>query len=129
MRDLKFPLTYIIMQKAEFTVALQNCWIYWCSCRVLYLHHSRLEATCTSVSHFWAIFQSWDSSFFCSVKYLSKLGFRTLCCTLCCDMGQNDTIGKIELIPLCLLSTDNTNCKIFEIVNSFNIFSSYLYIE
>ena len=29
----------------------------------------------------------------------------------CCDMSQNDTIGKIELIPLCVLSTDKTNCK------------------
>ena len=29
----------------------------------------------------------------------------------CCDMGQNDTIGKIELIHLSVLSTDNTNCK------------------
>ena len=29
---------------------------------------------------------------------------------LFCDMGQNDTIGKIELIPLSVLSTDNTNC-------------------
>ena len=29
----------------------------------------------------------------------------------CCDMGQNDIIGKIELIPLSVLSTDNTNCK------------------
>ena len=28
----------------------------------------------------------------------------------CCDMGQNDTIGKIELIPAFVLSTDNTNC-------------------
>ena len=26
-------------------------------------------------------------------------------------MGQNDTIGKIELIPLSVLSTDNTNCE------------------
>ena len=26
-------------------------------------------------------------------------------------MGQNDTIGKIELIHLSVLSTDNTNCK------------------
>ena len=26
-------------------------------------------------------------------------------------MGQNDTVGKIELIPLSVLSTDNTNCK------------------
>ena len=25
-------------------------------------------------------------------------------------MGQNDTIGKIELIPSSVLSEDNTNC-------------------
>ena len=30
---------------------------------------------------------------------------------VCCDMGQNDTIGKIELIPSFVLSSDNTNCK------------------
>ena len=30
---------------------------------------------------------------------------------LCCDMDQRDTIGKIELIPFSVLSTDNTNCK------------------
>ena len=29
----------------------------------------------------------------------------------CCDMGQNDTIGKIELNPSFLLSSDNTNYK------------------
>ena len=29
----------------------------------------------------------------------------------CCDMGQNDTIGKIELNPSIVLSSDNTNCK------------------
>ena len=28
-----------------------------------------------------------------------------------CDMGQNDTIGKIELNPSFVLSSDNTNCK------------------
>ena len=26
-------------------------------------------------------------------------------------MGQNDTIGKIELIPFFILSSVNTNCK------------------
>ena len=26
-------------------------------------------------------------------------------------MGQNDTIGKIELIPLSILSSDKTNYK------------------
>ena len=31
--------------------------------------------------------------------------------THCCDMGQNDTIGKIELNPSIVLSSDNTNCK------------------
>ena len=30
---------------------------------------------------------------------------------LCCDMGQNNTIGKIELNPSIVLSSDNTNCK------------------
>ena len=29
----------------------------------------------------------------------------------CCDMDQNDTIGKIELNPSIVLSSDNTNCK------------------
>ena len=29
----------------------------------------------------------------------------------CCDMGQNDTIGKIELNTSIILSSDNTNCK------------------
>ena len=33
------------------------------------------------------------------------------CCRYCCDMGQNDTIGKIELKPSIVLSSDNTNCK------------------
>ena len=31
--------------------------------------------------------------------------------TLCCDMNQSDTIGKIELIPSIVLSSDNTDCK------------------
>ena len=29
----------------------------------------------------------------------------------CCDMSQNDTIGKIELIPSIVLSSGNTDCK------------------
>ena len=29
----------------------------------------------------------------------------------CCDMGQNDTIGKIELNRSFVLSSDETNCK------------------
>ena len=29
----------------------------------------------------------------------------------CCDMNQSDTIGKIELIPSIVLSSDNTDCK------------------
>ena len=29
----------------------------------------------------------------------------------CCDMGQNDTIHKIELNPSIVLSSENTNCK------------------
>ena len=30
---------------------------------------------------------------------------------ICCDMGQNDTIGKIELNPSFVLSSVETNCK------------------
>ena len=30
---------------------------------------------------------------------------------LCCDMDQSDTIGKIELFPSIVLSSDNTDCK------------------
>ena len=30
---------------------------------------------------------------------------------ICCDMSQNDTIGKIELNPSFVLSSNNTNCK------------------
>ena len=30
---------------------------------------------------------------------------------LCCDTGQNDTIGRIELNPSFVLSRNNTNCK------------------
>ena len=29
----------------------------------------------------------------------------------CCDMGQNDTIGKIELNSSFVLSSEETNCK------------------
>ena len=29
----------------------------------------------------------------------------------CCDMDQSDTIGKIELIPSFVLSSNNTNYK------------------
>ena len=29
----------------------------------------------------------------------------------CCDMDQSDTIGKIELFPSIVLSSDNTDCK------------------
>ena len=31
------------------------------------------------------------------------------CSEVCCDMDQSDTIGKIELIPLSVLSADNAN--------------------
>ena len=30
---------------------------------------------------------------------------------MCCDMSLNDTIGKIELNPSSVLSSDNTNCQ------------------
>ena len=30
---------------------------------------------------------------------------------VCCDIGQNDTIGKIELNPSSVLSTRDLNCQ------------------
>ena len=33
------------------------------------------------------------------------------CSRVCCDMDQSDTIGKIELIPSIVLSSDDTDCK------------------
>ena len=48
--------------------------------------------------------------------YLTMYSHTAMCVSLknitcCCDMGQNDTIGKIELNPSFILSSDNTNCK------------------
>ena len=37
--------------------------------------------------------------------------FLKIVLSYCCDMGQNDTIGKIELKPSIVLPSDNTNCK------------------
>ena len=49
-----------------------------------------------------------SSKWFHSNKALFDKGRRRYCC---CDMGQNDTIGKIELKPSFVLSSDNTNYK------------------
>ena len=40
---------------------------------------------------------------------------------LCCDMGQNDTIGKIELIPFSVLSETRLIVRM-----TFNSFSNSL---
>ena len=45
----------------------------------------------------------------CKGNQLNFMAYVTL--IHCCDMGQNDTIGKIELNPSFVLSSDNTNCK------------------
>ena len=39
-------------------------------------------------------------------------GLKAFCIrSFCCDMGQIDTIGKIELNPSFVLSSNNINCK------------------
>ena len=43
-----------------------------------------------------------------NMKYAIMLIYKYM---YCCDMGQNDTINKIELNPSIVLSSDNTNCK------------------
>ena len=47
---------------------------------------------------------TWDFMYFIAYVLHARNVF-------CCDMGQNDTIGKIELNPSIVLSSDNTNCK------------------
>ena len=46
----------------------------------------------------------------CLFIYSGPSTRKVLSCS-CCDMGQNDTIGKIELKPSIVLSSDNTDCK------------------
>ena len=48
---------------------------------------------------------------FLTRKYLLELLDFVSLDSICCDMGQNDTIGKIELNSSFVLSSDNTNCK------------------
>ena len=47
----------------------------------------------------------------CSCQPLIIKNYTFMHLTTCCDMGQNDTISKIELNPSFVLSSDNTNCK------------------
>ena len=51
----------------------------------------------------------------------SLLGKRKFDTSDCCDMGQNDTIGKIELFPL-------SSCQVIILIArmTFNCFSSCL---
>ena len=42
---------------------------------------------------------------------LKEFGTECIKAHFCCDMGQNDTIGKIELKPSFVLSSDETNYK------------------
>ena len=54
----------------------------------------------------------YEKLFFSHEKVQSKFSVLTMFQKqICCDMGQNDTIGKIELNPSFVLSSDNTNCK------------------
>ena len=46
-----------------------------------------------------------------SFGFICQWLYRRMQRRICCDMGQNDTIGKIELNPSFVLSSDNTNCK------------------
>ena len=47
--------------------------------------------------------EEWIKDLECIKKYMKHI-------RNCCDMGQNDTIGKIELIPAFVLSKIKTNC-------------------
>ena len=56
------------------------------------------------------LFPSSTSSTYIALQPLGVFDLSSTSST-CCDMGQNDTIGKIELNPSIVLSSDNTNCK------------------
>ena len=43
--------------------------------------------------------------------FLLKFKWKLKTRQFCCDMSQNDTIGKIELNPSFVLSSNNTYCK------------------
>ena len=45
------------------------------------------------------------------IKYYHWSAKRATIASNCCDMGQNDTISKIELNPSFVLSSNETNCK------------------
>ena len=49
--------------------------------------------------------------YFTRFQDLSPICSKAVEHVLCCDMDQSDTIGKIELIPSIVLSSDNTDCK------------------
>ena len=68
----------------------------------MYSFATRLSPSCCFL-----IISASDRPFF---TYLSLIR-KTKSNGTCCDMGQNDTIGKIELKPSIVLSSDNTNCK------------------
>ena len=57
-----------------------------------------------------------NSNYKSYIHSMTRVGTYILICRfydryMCCDMGQNDTIGKIELNSSFVLSSDNTNCK------------------
>ena len=52
-----------------------------------------------------------DSDLFPVITHPTHITHSTAMLIDCCDMGQNDTIGKIELNPSNVLSSEKTNCK------------------
>ena len=48
---------------------------------------------------------------FFSNKMYNNLTWLELTYMLCCDIDQNDTIGKIELNPSSILSSRDPHCK------------------
>ena len=47
----------------------------------------------------------------CGPSFVTRVIVMSTIRAFCCDMGQNDTISKIELNPSFVLSSDETNYK------------------
>ena len=90
------------------SVRLNRIWFYWWvknGSGILRTGHQLLRGMCALArgwqGSFLLNFSHWPLSDHISVKAYSHQA----------NMGQNDTIGKIELKPSIVLSSDNTNCK------------------
>ena len=103
---------YVFCRNLSFITDYHACAyyseVYACRTFVLYLH------SIVNDNRIWGTFYP---VIFCVIQYIIQTNNSCLffvyviSASFCCDMGQNDTICKIELIPSNVLSCEKTNCK------------------